>query len=326
MIITRTPLRVSLFGGTTDMPQWFQKHGGATIGFALSKYSYISVRHLPPFFEHRNRIVYSHIELTKTIAEIQHPAVRAILDQYQADHGLEIHYDGDLPARSGLGSSSSFAVGLIHALSALDGTMVTKRHLATEAIRIERDIMAETGGIQDQIYAAFGGFNRLDIDQAGAFTVSPVIMRQSGRDALLSRLMLFYTGQSRFASEVAAETVKSMPASSAQMHRIQAMVDDAQVALTANDLDRIGALLHEGWMLKRSLAAGVSNEAIDDIYARARAAGAVGGKLLGAGGGGFLLFYVPVDRHVDVRLALKELISVEVGLDTVGSTVLVYQP
>lgn len=295
---------------------------------AVDKYCYVSLRRLPPFFEHTHRIVYSRIETVKRIAQIEHPAVRAVLQETQVGEGIELHHDGDLPARSGMGSSSAFTVGLLHAVSAMRGRMMTKRFLAEEAIRIEQRVIGENVGSQDQVWAAFGGINRVDFHRDGQFTVAPIILPPGRERDLLSHLMLFYTGLSRNASEIAGEVISQLPRHQDHLHRFTAMVDEAQAVITdpRGDLAHLGELLHEAWTLKRTLAPGVSTDLVDDIYAGARAVGATGGKLLGAGGGGFVLLFVPPNAQPDVRRQLHRLIEVKFGIDRGGSTVVVYQP
>ena len=328
MIISRTPFRISLFGGGTDYPAWFREYGGAVIGTAIDKYCYISVRRLPPFFEHRSRIVYSQVELVRDVSEIQHPAVRGIFSELGISEGLEVHHDADLPARSGLGSSSSFAVGLLHALHALNNTMITKRDLAREAIRIEQDILKEHVGCQDQIWAAYGGFNRIDFFPDGTFSVSPIILSAERRSEILKSTMMFFTGFSRFASDFAHDQLKNIGNRKSQLQTMRAMVDRAGEILIDKTapISELGKLLHEGWILKRELANSVSNHQIDNIYEAGRAAGAIGGKLLGAGGGGFMVFLVEPDKREKVRERLKDLISVSVGFDNDGSKIALYQP
>ena len=328
MIISRTPFRVSLFGGGTDYPVWFRKHGGAVLGLAINKFCYISVRRLPPFFEHRSRIVYSQIELVNSAAEIRHPAVRAILSDLGVNDGLEIHHDADLPARSGLGSSSSFTVGLLHALYALDNKMISKRDLALEAIRIEQDVLKEPVGSQDQLWAAYGGFNRIDFLPDGTFTVSPIIVSPQRRREFNQSLMLFFTGFSRFASDFAEDQLKNLGKNKNQLMALRGMVDTAVEILIDEKipLRELGALLHESWQLKRELADSVSNRQIDEIYELARDAGALGGKLLGAGGGGFMVFYVEPAVQKQVRERLKNLIHVSIGIDGDGSKIVLYEP
>lgn len=327
MIISRTPFRISLFGGGSDYPQWYRQHGGSVLGFAIDKYCYISLRELPPFFEHRHRVVYSKVETVNEIAEIQHPAVRHVLQEMRIERGMEIHHDGDLPARSGLGSSSSFTVGLLNALHALHGRITSKTYLAQEAIRIEQNVIGENVGSQDQIWAAFGGFGRIDFHADESFSVMPLVMLPERRDLLMGNLMLFFTGFARIASDIAGKKIASLNAKAAQVRQMVAMVDDAMGILAGQgDFDDIGRLLHQSWQLKRDLAASVSNRGLDEIYDAGMAAGALGGKLLGAGGGGFMLFYVPPARQGDVRKALSKLIEVKVNIDSSGSRIVVYEP
>lgn len=327
MIITRTPFRISLFGGGSDYPEWYSSNRGAILGFAIDKYCYISVRPLPPFFEHKHRIVYSEVENIKTISEIQHPSVRAILSEYNVNLGLEIHHDGDLPARSGLGSSSSFTVGLVHAIQAMNGKLIGNKNLAQEAIRIEHRVIEECVGIQDQIWAAFGGFNRINIMQDGEFDVQPVIFNIDRKKEFFSSLMLFFTGISRFAPKVAKNKVSNMKHRSSHITRMVEMVDKGLDIIQSNtSLHDIGKLLHESWMLKRELADGVTTTTVDQIYNTAREAGALGGKLLGAGGGGFMLFYVEPKFQESVRKGLNGLVEVTFNVDSSGSKIVVYEP
>jgi D-glycero-alpha-D-manno-heptose-7-phosphate kinase len=328
MIISRTPFRISLFGGGTDYPAWFRENGGSVLGTAINKYCYLSVRRLPPFFEHRSRIVYSQVELVRDVTEIQHPAVRGVLADRGIADGLEIHHDADLPARSGLGSSSSFTVGLLNALAALESRMVPKRDLAREAIRIEQDVLNESVGCQDQVWAAFGGFNRIDFTPEGDFRVTPIILKAARREEFAKSLMLCFTGFSRFSSDFAKDQLHNIKHRTAQLRSMQSMVDVAMDILT-NDrtpLTELGKLLHEAWRVKRELADSVSNRQIDDIYEAGRAAGAIGGKLLGAGGGGFMLFLVEPEQREAVRERLKDLIHVSVDFDNEGSKIVLYQP
>ncbi len=328
MIISRTPYRISLFGGGSDYPHWYLQHGGAVLGFAINKYCYISLRPLPPFFEHRHRIVYSKIEMPSTLAEIQHPAVRAVLMDKGIDYGVEIHHDGDLPARSGLGSSSSFTVGLLHAVQAQAGRMSSKRYLATEAIRIEQEVIRESVGSQDQIWAAFGGVNRIDFQTNGSFTVTPLIMSHDRDRELQSHCMLFFTGLSRFASEIAGKKIANLDKRAGHILRMGYLLDEAEkiIASPWASLRDIGELLHESWMLKRELAHEVSLPQIDELYAAGREAGALGGKLLGAGGGGFFLFFVEPEKQEAVRQRLSGLLEVAFDFDRDGSRIIVYEP
>jgi D-glycero-alpha-D-manno-heptose-7-phosphate kinase len=328
VIISRTPFRVSLFGGGTDLPVWYRKHGGAVLGMAINKYTYLTVRRLPPFFEHKHRIVYSRIEQVKNNLEIEHPAVRAVFSEVGITEGLEIHNDADLPARSGLGSSSAFTVGLLNVLAAQRGVLMSKRQLAEEAIRIEQEVIGEAVGSQDQVWAAYGGFNRIDFRVDGSIDVMPMVIHPQRMDELLSSLMLFFTGFSRLAAQIEHRKIENLVQKETQLHEMRALVDEAEAILSqpSRNLDELGGLLHEGWMRKRSLADGVSTGAIDEIYDAALAAGAIGGKLLGAGGGGFILFYVSPENRQSVRERLSSLIEVDLGIDRNGSTIVMYEP
>jgi D-glycero-alpha-D-manno-heptose-7-phosphate kinase len=323
MIISRTPFRISFFGGGTDYPGWFKEHGGAVLAAAIDKYCYISCRYLPPFFEHRFRVVWSKIESCHTADEISHPAVRACLGHFAIDRGVEIHHDADLPARSGMGSSSSFTVGLLHALHALKGQMPNKHQLAQEGIHIEQDVLKETVGSQDQIQAAYGGFNHITFLPNGEFSVRPMVLSRERIHQLGAHIMLFYTGVKRTASEVAASYVNGINDRRRQLRVMKDLAEEA-VAILGNgqDIGAFGELLHEAWQVKRSLSTAVSNGHVDDIYDAALSAGAVGGKLTGAGGGGFLLLFVPPDRQASVKEKLKGLIHVPFSFDFSGSQII----
>lgn len=328
MIITRTPFRISFFGGGTDYPKWYQQHGGVVLATSIDKYCYISCRYLPPFFEHKYRIVYSRIENVRHVSEVEHPAVRAVLTTMRCDQGLEIHHDGDLPARSGLGSSSSFTVGLVNALMALEGKYISHDDLASRAIDIEQNVIKEAVGSQDQITAAFGGFNRIEFRQDDSFDVSPVILPKARQDELENHLVLCFTGLSRFASEIAKTQLDNMKNRERELHRMKEMVDEAIAILQAKGrpVEEFGKLLHESWKYKRSLSDKVTTAEIDDIYEAAMAAGATGGKILGAGGGGFLLLFVRPELQARVKERLKHLVHVPFGFENSGSRVIVYQP
>ena len=328
MIISRTPYRLSFFGGGTDYPKWYLQHGGAVIGTAIDKYCNISLRRLPPFFEHRYRVVWSRIELVNDLLEIEHPAVRAVLLDQKERRGLEIHHDGDLPARSGLGSSSAFTVGLLNALYALRGQMISKHKLAEEAIRIEQHVIREPVGSQDQIWAAYGGLNRIDFKSDGGFSVKPLILTTGRREELESSLMLFFTGLSRYAMAMASKQIANMDAKEKNLHRMREMVDEAEEIISSpgRPMLDLGALMHDGWRLKKELAEGVSTSAIDEIYEAGIAAGAIGGKLLGAGGGGFIAFVAPPEKQAAIRERLKDLIEVDVKVGADGSRIVVYEP
>jgi D-glycero-alpha-D-manno-heptose-7-phosphate kinase len=328
MIITRTPFRISFFGGGTDYPGWFREHGGAVLSTTINKYCYISCRRLPPFFEHKHRIVYSHIENVKHNNDIQHPAVRAILNWANVREGMEIHHDGDLPARSGLGSSSSFTVGLLNALQGLSGQMANKDTLAREAIHIEQNIIGENVGSQDQVSAAFGGFNLIEFNRNDSYDVSPVILPKSRRDELHSYLMLCFTGFSRIASEVAKSKINNLKVREKELKLMRALVNEALEILQDSNksIDAFGRLLNESWKYKRSLSDRVSTPEIDSIYKAAMDAGAIGGKILGAGGGGFLLIFARPEKHSAIRMRLDKLIHVPFEFENSGSRVVLYQP
>lgn len=328
MIISRTPFRISLFGGGSDYPAWYREHGGAVLGFAINKYCYISVRELPPFFEHKHRIVYSYIEMINEVDQIKHPSVRGVLQELGADKGLEIHHDGDLPARSGLGSSSSFTVGLINALYAHNGRMVTKRQLADGAINIEQNVIKEHVGSQDQIWAAYGGFNRIYFSKDDRITVHPIIIGKKRREQFRQNLLLCFTGVSRIAELIAEKKILNLKFREKHIHKMVAMVDAAAEILgdDGRPLSDIGDLLHESWILKRELVDGVTSPEIDSIYQAAREAGALGGKVLGAGGGGFMIFYVEQDKRQAVSESLGDLLQVNFDFDMTGSKIVVFEP
>lgn len=326
MIITRTPFRISFFGGGTDYPAWYHEHGGAVLATSIDKYCYLSCRYLPPFFEQSYRIVYSRIELTTTIEDIAHPSVRSCLKRLNIRKGIELVHNADLPARTGLGSSSSFTVGLLHALTALRGRMLSQRRLADLAIDVEQNMIGENVGSQDQISAAVGGLNLIRFSGQG-FSINPVPLAPARLAELQDHLMLFFTGVSRTASEIAAHQIRNIPVKRDELTAMHQMVDDAMDILTSNALiTDFGALLHESWMLKRSLSSRVSTELVDDIYARAMANGALGGKLLGAGGGGFVLIFAPPDAQPRIRAALAGLQHVPFAFERGGTQLIFYSP
>ncbi len=327
MIITRTPFRISFFGGGTDYPKWYEEHGGVVLATSIDKYCYISCRYLPPFFEHKYRIVYSKIENVKEISEIEHPAVRTVLDYMECNVGLEVHHDGDLPARSGLGSSSSFTVGLVNALMALNGRHVSCEELARKAIHIEQNLIRENVGSQDQVSAAFGGFNRIEFLRDGTFKVDPVILGKERLEEFQSHLMLFFTGFSRIASEIAKSKIDNMKSRAAELHLMKEMAYEAIATLQGSSpIEEIGRMLDQNWKYKRSLSDKVSTSEIDQIYETAKASGAIGGKLLGAGGGGFMVFFVKPELQEKVKEALGNLIHVPFRFENSGSRVVLYQP
>jgi D-glycero-alpha-D-manno-heptose-7-phosphate kinase len=327
MIITRTPYRMSFFGGGTDYPVWFQEHGGAVLATTIDRYCYITCRYLPPFFEHKSRIVYSKMEMVHSNKDIVHPAVRGVLDYLQVEAGVEIHHDGDLPARTGLGSSSAFTVGLLHGMAALRGTMPTKLELAKQAIHVEQTVLQESVGCQDQVLAAVGGLTRVEFECDGNIRVRPIVAHQARVKELHSCLMLLFTGFSRTASEIAKEQIARTSALTRELTTIREMVDEAQSILcSTRDITDFGRLLHEGWMVKRSLTGKIATAEVDRIYETARRAGAIGGKLMGAGGGGFMLLFAPPDAQPAIRQALSGFLQVPFEFEREGSQIIVYQP
>jgi D-glycero-alpha-D-manno-heptose-7-phosphate kinase len=328
MIISRTPFRISFFGGGTDYPEWFSEHGGAVLSTTIDKYCYLSVRELPPFFAHKFRVVYSIVENVLDVSEIQHPAVRGVLSWLKVAKGLEIHHDGDLPARSGLGSSSAFTVGLINAVHALQGQYVTKEALASEAIHVEQRLLQERVGLQDQVSTAFGGFNCITVAKDGAYIVNPMVLPRERLEALQDHLMLVFTGISRNAPDIAETVVGNLKQKASDMHALREMVDQAIAILTtpSTDLVEFGKLLKEAWAVKRSLSDRVSNATVDDLMQTAMSAGAIGGKLLGAGGGGFALLFVRPEDRARVQDAVRKLITVPFKFEMAGSRIVLYQP
>jgi D-glycero-alpha-D-manno-heptose-7-phosphate kinase len=323
MIISRTPFRISFFGGGTDYPEWYRQHGGAVLATTIDKYCYINCRYLPPFFEHRICIVYSKVEHCQAIDEIQHPAVREALRYLGVERGVEIHHDADIPARSGVGSSSAFTVGLLNALYALKGQMVPKHRLAMESVHLEQDVLKETVGSQDQVLAAYGGLNHIRFLQNGEISVTPITVGADRIKELASHLMLCYTGIKRTASSIAATFVKGIDDRRRQLRVMKDLVDES-ISIVSGDRDilEFGELLHEAWLAKRSLSAEISNPDVDALYEAARGAGAIGGKLIGAGGGGFFLLFVPPSKQRSVREKLNTLIQVPFKFDYSGSQII----
>ena len=327
MIISRTPFRISFFGGGTDYPVWFEKFGGAVLGTTIDKYCYITCRYLPQFFEHKHRIVYSQIENVREIDEINHPAVRETLRFADIKKGVEIHHDGDLPARTGLGSSSAFTVGLLHALYGLKGVMPDKMRLAKDAIYIEQEIIKECVGCQDQVLVSFGGLKRVDFNHGKDIDPQPIMVRPERYEALQNHLLLFFTGFSRTASAVASEQIKETPNRVRELTQMQLMVGEAIKILNDDcDLLDFGRLLNESWQLKRSLTSKITTPEIDEIYRTAMKAGAVGGKLLGAGGGGFMLIFASPKLHSRVKESLHGFLHVPFRFENTGSQIIFYEP
>lgn len=327
MIISKTPFRISFFGGGTDYPGWYMKNGGKVLSTTFDKYCYVTCRELPPFFDHKYRIAYSRIENIKSINEIEHPAVRGVLKEMAFAYGLEIHVDADLPARSGLGSSSTFLVGLLNSLQALRGIRVSKEELSKEAIRFEQEVLCENVGSQDQVAAAHGGFNIIHFQTDGNIRVEPLVINEAKKNELNSYLMLFFTGFSRIASNIAKSKVANLNKKSNELNSMRQMVDEAvEILCNGKSVEDFGKLLHATWEYKRTLSDKVSNPEIDSIYEKARKAGALGGKLLGAGGGGFMLLFVEPEKQAIVRDALKNLIYVPFKFENTGSQIIHYQP
>jgi D-glycero-alpha-D-manno-heptose-7-phosphate kinase len=326
MIITRVPFRISFFGGGTDYPSWYQVHGGAVLSTTIDKYCYLTARWLPPFFDHRIRLAYSQVEHCNEIDEIRHPAFREILRLTGIVGHVEAHYDADLPARSGMGSSSAFAVGLLHALRALQGQLVSPAQLARDAIYVERQILKEAVGSQDQVAVAHGGLNLIRFCRDDSFSVEPLSVPTEVVQEVNRCLLLFFTGTMRTASEVAKSYGLNLLDQEAVMHRLAGLVPEAIGCLERQRLTDFGRLLHEGWRLKKSLSPKISTETIEEVYTAARAAGALGGKLLGAGGGGFLLLFVPPDHQEAVRERLRGLLCVPFRFDSTGSQIIYSDP
>jgi D-glycero-alpha-D-manno-heptose-7-phosphate kinase len=328
MIITSTPLRISFLGGGTDYPVWYREHGGSVLATAINKRCYITCRRLPPFFEHHSRVSYSRVENVARNAAIEHPSVRGCLQFLGINEGVEIHHVADLPARTGLGTSSAFTVGLLLGLYALKERMRDKHALAADAIHVEQDLLHEAVGSQDQVSAAYGGFNRINFNADGGIEVRPMLTAQSRRAELEQHLALYFTGFSRTASEIATEQVKMTPHKKKELELMYQLVNEAESIMTSPNraLDEFGRLLHQSWEIKRTLTQKISNPYIDEIYEAGLSAGALGGKLLGAGGGGFMLFYVPPDRRASLRARLKKLLCVPFGFSNQGSHVVVYEP
>lgn len=330
MVISRTPYRISFFGGGTDYPTWWKEHGGCVIGGTIDKYCWISVRPLPPFFSHKHRLVYSVIENFSKLDEVKHPSVRETLRHMKiADRmGLSISHDGDLPARSGMGSSSSFTVGLVNALSAIEGHALTRDALAQKAIHIEQELIRENVGSQDQSFAAYGGLRKIRFHQTGAIEATPIIISREHLLSLESHMLLFFTGISREASTVAVEQIRTMADKKSEMKTLASFVDDAENILgrgTAG-LEDFGKLLHETWLVKRGLTGKITTHEVDAAYESARRQGAIGGKLLGAGGGGFLLIYAKPQDHQKIREALKSLVHVPFRFEFNGSSIVFHKP
>jgi len=327
MIMTKTPYRISFLGGGTDYPTWYRKNGGAVLAASINKYCYISCRFLPPFFKYKHRIVYSQQENVDKISEINHPSVRECMRYVNLPQGLEIHHDGDLPARSGMGSSSSFTVGLLHALYGLKGEIKNKHQLALDAIHVEQNLIKENVGSQDQTTAAYGGFNKIQFNGNHKINIHPVIIKPDVLENFEDHLMLFFTDFSRKASDIAAKQIKTIGQKEKELRFMQAMVDEGlEILQKGKSLESFGKLLNESWRLKRSLTNKISNSTIDQIYSTGIKAGAIGGKLLGAGGGGFMLFFAPPEKHQHIKNKLRKFLHVPFKIEYSGSQIIYYYP
>ena len=326
MIITRTPLRISFFGGGTDYPAYYKEHGGKVLSTTISKYNYLTIRKLPPFFDHKYRIRYYKSEYKNLLDEIEHPSVKACLKFLQIENGVELVHTGDVPAMSGVGSSSAFTVGLLHSLYALKGEFVTKRKLALEAINVEQNLIGEAVGSQDQVAAAFGGINVIEFLKDDRIVVNPITISQTKIKSLEKSLLLFFTGISRTASEIAKTQINELKNKSKELNLIKEMVDEAVDILYSKNrhLDELGKLLNESWQIKRTITDKISSPLIDSIYNRGVKAGALGGKLLGAGGGGFIAFYVRPENQDSVIQELSDLLHVPFHFDQMGSHIVHY--
>jgi D-glycero-alpha-D-manno-heptose-7-phosphate kinase len=328
MLITRTPLRISFFGGGTDYPAYYREFGGAVLSTTIDKSCYITCRYLPPFFEYHSRVSYSRIENVDHNGAFEHPSVRACLQYLGVEEGVEIHHVADLPARTGLGTSSAFTVGLLLGLYALRDQMRNKHALASDAIHVEQEVIGEAVGSQDQVSAAYGGFNRINFNVDGSLEVKQIIAARDRLAALERHCAIYFTGFSRTASEIAKEQIKLTPHRKRELDMMFQMVNEAEAIIMDpnRSLDEFGHLLNESWQIKRTLTQNITNTTLDEIYEAGRSAGAIGGKLLGAGGGGFMLFFVPPERRKELRTRLKNLLCVPIAFSNRGSHVVVYEP
>ena len=322
MIISQTPVRISFFGGGTDFPEFFNEHSGAVISTTFDKYCHVNVREMPDMFDYKTYLSYAQIEKINSVDEIKHPAIRNAMKWLELEK-ICLNYDADLPSKTGLGTSSAFSVGLLNALYTMQGINKSKRELADDAIYLERTLCKEDGGIQDQIAASFGGFNRIDFSSEG-YTVTPIDISGSRKQQLNGNLMMFFTGLSRFSFEIQKTAKHDMSKKTNELLEILKMVDVAENILVSpsQSLDDFGRLLNETWLLKRSISKKISTDMIDELYSKAMNAGALGGKLLGAGGGGCLLFYVPEEKQPAVRHALSDLYEVDFEFENEGTKII----
>lgn len=326
MIISQTPFRMSFFGGGTDMEEYFKEYGGAVLSTTFDKYCYVNVRHLPRFFDYSTEVSYSKTERVTSVEDLQHPAIRNAMKMLDM-HEIRLTYEADLPARSGLGTSSSFAVGMLNAFYALKGKYADKKKLADEAIYLERILCNEAGGWQDQIAASYGGFNRINFNADG-YEVLPLIISPERKKELNNNLMMFFTGFTRFSSDVQKANKLDKKDKIGQLKEMYSLVDEAEKVLTNKNcnLNEFGRLLDHTWKLKRQTGAAVSTDSIDGLYAKGMNAGALGGKLLGAGGGGFLVFYVEPEHQKEVRKAMSDLMYIPFEFENGGTRIIHYTP
>jgi len=327
MIITKTPFRMSFFGGGTDIEDYFRKYGGAVLSTTFDKYCYVNVRHLPRFFDYSTELSYSKTERVTDVEDIKHPAIRNAMKMLDM-HEIRLTYEADLPARSGLGTSSSFAVGMLNAFYCLKGKYADKKKLADEAIHLERTLCDEAGGWQDQIAASFGGMNRIDFNTDGTYDVKPVIIHPDRKKQLNDNLLMFFTGFTRFSSDMQKANKAGYEEKLKQLQEMRSLVDEAESILQDKhkDLDDFGRLLDRTWRLKRQTGGAITTDNIDILYEKGISAGALGGKLLGAGGGGFLLFYVQSNHRLKVMEAMKGLLHVSFRFEDSGTHVIHYTP
>ena len=327
MIITKTPFRMSFFGGGTDMESFFREYGGAVLSTTFDKYCYVTVRHLPRFFDYTTELAYSKMERVTNVDDINHPAVRNAMKMLDM-HEIRLTYEADLPARSGLGTSSSFAVGMLNAFYCLKGKYADKKKLADEAIYLERELCQEAGGWQDQIAAAFGGMNRIEFNKDGTYDVRPIIIHPERKQQLNDNLLMFFTGFTRFSSDMQKANKAGYEEKIKQLQKIYALVDDAEAVLEDkhSDLDDFGRLLDRTWRLKRQTGGAITTKSIDALYEKGIEAGALGGKLLGAGGGGFLVFYVQPEKKKSVMIAMRDLLYVPFRFEDGGTQIIHYTP
>lgn len=327
MIITKTPFRMSFFGGGTDMESFFREYGGAVLSTTFDKYCYVTVRHLPRFFDWSTHLTYSNQEYVTDVEKIKHPAIKNAMKMLDM-HEIRLLYEADLPARSGLGTSSSFAVGMLNAFYALKGKYADKKRLADEAIYLERVLCNEAGGWQDQIAASFGGMNRIEFNKDGSYDVRPIIIHPEKKQQLNDNLLMFFTGFTRFSSEMQKANQAGYDEKIKQLQQMYSLVNEAEAVLEDkhSDLDDFGRLLDKTWRLKRQTGGAITTDSIDGLYEKGIAAGALGGKLLGAGGGGFLLFYVQPEKREAVMDAMKDLLYVPFRFEDSGTQVVHYTP